>query len=67
MTVVTQDAGRRERANVACRARIIDAGIRLFGERNIDTVTGDEIAAAADVGKGTIYNYFRTNPITRLS
>ena len=52
--------GRRERSKVACRARIIKAGIRLFGERNIDAVTVDEIAAAADVGKGTIYNYFRT-------
>lgn len=52
--------GRRERAKAACRASIIDAGIRLFGERNIDAVTVDEIAAAADVGKGTIYNYFRT-------
>jgi AcrR family transcriptional regulator len=53
--------GRRERAKAAYRAQIIEAGIRLFGERrNIDAVTVDEIAAAADVGKGTIYNYFRS-------
>ena len=60
MTMVTREVGRRERAKAACRAQIVDAGIRLFGERNIDAVTVDEIAAAADVGKGTIYNYFRT-------
>lgn len=34
--------------------------MRLFTERGIDEVTIDEIAAAADVGKGTIYNYFHT-------
>jgi AcrR family transcriptional regulator len=60
MTTVMHGVGRRERAKATCRAQIIDAAIRLFGERNIDAVTVDEIAAAADVGKGTIYNYFRT-------
>jgi AcrR family transcriptional regulator len=60
MTMVMVKIGRRERAKAACRAQIIDAGIRLFGERNLDAVTVDEIAAAADIGKGTIYNYFRT-------
>jgi AcrR family transcriptional regulator len=54
------EPGRRERSKAACRARIIQAAIRLFGERSIDSVTVDDIAAAADVGKGTIYNYFRT-------
>lgn len=58
--MVTSEVGRRERAKAASRARIIEAGIRLFGERSIEAVTVDEIAAAADVGKGTIYNYFRT-------
>ena len=58
--MVIPQVSRRERAKTACRARIIDAGIRLFSERNIDAVTVDDIAAAADVGKGTIYNYFRT-------
>ena len=32
----------------------------LFSRRSLDAVTIDEIAAAADVGKGTIYNYFAT-------
>jgi AcrR family transcriptional regulator len=58
--MVTNGAGRRARAKASSRARIIESAIRLFGERGIDAVTVDEIAAAADVGKGTIYNYFRT-------
>jgi AcrR family transcriptional regulator len=52
--------GRRARAKIASRTRILDAAMRLFSHRGIDEVTIDEIAAAADVGKGTIYNYFRT-------
>ena len=60
MTRVTNKAGRRERAKATSRARIIEAGIRLFGDRGIEAVTVQEIAEAADVGKGTIYNYFRT-------
>jgi AcrR family transcriptional regulator len=58
--MVTKEVGRRARTKAASRARIIESAIRLFGERGIDAVTVDEIAAAADVGKGTIYNYFRT-------
>ena len=58
--MVTLAAGKRERSKAASRARIIEHGIRLFTERGIDAVTVDEIAAAADLGKGTIYNYVRT-------
>src|SRR5438874_8484314 len=39
---------------------IVAAAVRLFSEHGIEAVTVDEIAAAADVGKGTIYNYFET-------
>jgi AcrR family transcriptional regulator len=49
---------RREVKKDATRRRILAAGIRIFSERGIDAPTVDEIAAAADVGKGTIYNYF---------
>jgi AcrR family transcriptional regulator len=49
---------RRERSKAAIRARIIAAGIELFSERGLSDVTVEEIAEAADVGKGTIYNYF---------
>jgi AcrR family transcriptional regulator len=59
MTMVTF-SGRRALSKAASRRRIIDSAIRLFGDRGIDVVTVDDIATAADVGKGTIYNYFRT-------
>src|SRR5438874_5807616 len=39
---------------------IVAAAVRLFSEHGIEAVTVDEIAAAADVGEGTIYNYFQT-------
>lgn len=48
----------RERKRVDTRARILDAASRLFVERGIEEVTVDEIATEADVGKGTVYNYF---------
>jgi len=51
---------RRERKKIAARAQILSAAIDLFSRRGLDAVTMDEIAAAADVGKGTIYNYFAT-------
>jgi AcrR family transcriptional regulator len=51
---------RREQKKDATRRRIIETGVRIFSERGIEAATVDEIAAAADVGKGTIYNYFAT-------
>jgi len=51
--------GLRERKRAASRARILREAIALFSERGIEGVTVDEIAAAADVGKGTAYNYFK--------
>ena len=50
--------GRRERKRAATRAAIIQAAERLFAERAYEAVTVDEIAAAADVAKGTVYNHF---------
>lgn len=57
MTIVNN---RRERKKMAARSHILSAAINLFSRRGLDVVTIDEIAAAADVGKGTIYNYFAT-------
>lgn len=54
MTVV----GLRERKRIDTRSRIMAAASKLFLKRGIEDVTVDEIAAAADVGKGTVYNYF---------
>ncbi|MCR5871072.1 MULTISPECIES: TetR/AcrR family transcriptional regulator [unclassified Sphingomonas] len=50
--------GIRERKRLSTRARIMESACDLFAARGIEAVTVEEIAAAADVGKGTVYNYF---------
>lgn len=50
----------RERKKADIRVRLISTAIDLFSRHGIDGVTVDQIAAAADVGKGTFYNYFQT-------
>src|SRR5580658_4360546 len=49
---------RRSRKRLATRQGISDAATRLFFERGFDPVTVDEIAAAADVGRMTVFNHF---------
>ena len=53
-------SSRRERKKDATRRQIIQVGIELFARHGIEQVTVDQIAQAADIGKGTIYNYFHT-------
>jgi AcrR family transcriptional regulator len=49
----------RERADAARnRAAVLDAAGRLFAERGVDSVSMDEVAAAAGVGKGTLFRRF---------
>lgn len=50
--------GIRERKKLDTRARLLKTACALFEEHGIDGVTVEQIAAAADVGKGTVYNYF---------
>ena len=40
------------------RALLLDAARRLIAERGADAVTTDDIAAAAGVGKGTLFRRF---------
>jgi AcrR family transcriptional regulator len=49
---------RRSRKRLATRKGISNAATRLFLERGFDQVTVDEIAAAADVGRMTVFNHF---------
>ncbi|HLO35531.1 MAG TPA: helix-turn-helix domain-containing protein [Candidatus Deferrimicrobium sp.] len=48
-----------ERADAARnRRRILEAAERLFAERGVEAVPMDDVAAAAGVGKGTLYRRF---------
>jgi len=49
---------RRERRVAARRAQILEAAARLFAEKGFHRTTTRDIAEAADVSEGTLYNYF---------
>lgn len=57
---MTEVIKRRERKKAATRSLILSTAIDMFSRSGIDAVTIDQIAVAADIGKGTIYNYFST-------
>lgn len=51
---------RRERKKQETRQRLMEAALRLFREHGYDAATVEQIAEAADVAKGTFFNYFET-------
>ena len=53
-------AGRRERRAAETRIRLFRSALLLFAERGFPNVTVEDITEAADVGKGTFFNYFET-------
>jgi len=52
--------GRRQRRAEETRLRLFRSAIQLFAERGFPNVTVGDITEAADVGKGTFFNYFET-------
>lgn len=53
-------AGRRERRRAEVRERLFQAALQLFADRGFLETTVEDITEAADVGKGTFFNYFPT-------
>lgn len=60
MTMVTKNSSRRDRKKAAVREQIIATAVELFSRHGLEGVTVEHIADVADLGKGTIYNYFKT-------
>lgn len=56
----TPRAGRRERRRTETRERLFRAALKLFAEHGYLATTVEDITEAADVGKGTFFNYFPT-------
>lgn len=50
--------GRRERKAAQTRLKLFRCALQLFAERGVPNVTVEDITEAADVGKGTFFNYF---------
>jgi AcrR family transcriptional regulator len=60
MAAVHPRSDRRERRRLETRERLYRAALELFGERGFLETTVEDITEAADVGKGTFFNYFPT-------
>lgn len=52
------NGNRRERRKLEMRERIVEAAVDLFSSRGFHRTTVEDITEAADVGKGTFFNYF---------
>jgi len=53
-------AGRRARRQAEIRTRILRAALDLLARQGLFATTVEQITEAADVGKGTFFNYFPT-------
>jgi len=53
-------APRRERRKAETYERLMRSALRLFAAHGIEGTTVEKITEAADVGKGTFFNYFPT-------
>src|SRR5580704_9137105 len=55
---VRNSSGRRERRTIETRERLFRAALDLFARKGFTETTVGDITEAADVGKGTFFNYF---------
>ncbi len=51
-------ATRRERRSADIRERLFRAALKLFAQKGFAETTVEDVTEAADVGKGTFFNYF---------
>jgi len=58
MTIALQAETRTDRRKRRNRQALIEAGYEVMAGKGIDAATMSEIAERADVGAGTVYNYF---------
>ena len=54
----TVSPGRRQRRSAEIRERLFRAALKLFAEKGFAETTVEDVTNAADVGKGTFFNYF---------
>jgi AcrR family transcriptional regulator len=57
-SLVPAPSDRRERRGAEIRERLFRAALKLFAEKGFAKTTVEDITNAADVGKGTFFNYF---------
>lgn len=58
--MTTSQNSRRERKKAETEQRIVESAVRVFKTKGFADATVEEITEAADVGKGTFFNYFRS-------
>lgn len=56
----SETLSRRERRTASRRAHILDAAAEVFAKQGFHRTTTKDIAEAADIAEGTIYNYFQS-------
>jgi AcrR family transcriptional regulator len=59
-TTRVKSAGRRSRRRAEIREKLFQAALSLIMRRGLQQTTVSDITEAADVGKGTFFNYFPT-------
>ena len=57
-TTTLRSASRRSRRSAELRERLFRAALDLFAQKGFAETTVEDITNAADVGKGTFFNYF---------
>src|ERR1700731_1009472 len=57
-SVSTSPSDRRQRRSADIRERLFHGALELFAQKGFSETTVEDITEAADVGKGTFFNYF---------